>query len=70
MTAPKLLNNFKFFQKCIVVDQKGKILALPRDPHDARRPNCWDFPGGNYEEGESVAECVAHSQGGVSQSRG
>ena len=58
MSAPKLLNNVKFLQKCIVVGTDGKILALRRDPKDVRRPNCWDFPGGNYEEGESIEECI------------
>lgn len=58
MIMPKLLNNVKFLQKCIVVDKDGKILALRRDPNDIRRPNCWDFPGGNYEEGESIEECI------------
>jgi 8-oxo-dGTP diphosphatase len=58
MAAPKLLNNVKFLQKCIVVDNAGKILALRRDPNDVRRPNCWDLPGGNYEEGETIEECI------------
>lgn len=58
MTPPKLLNNVKFLQKCIIVRNDGKILALRRDPNDVRRPNCWDFPGGNYEQGESVEECI------------
>ena len=58
MTPPKLLNNVKFLQKCIIVDDRGRILALRRDPNDARRPNCWDFPGGNYEAGETVDECI------------
>ena len=58
MTPPKLLNNVKFLQKCIVVNKDGKILALRRDPNDVRRPNSWDFPGGNYEQGESVEECI------------
>ncbi len=58
MTPPKLLSNVKFLQKCIVVNKDGKVLALRRDPNDARRPNCWDLPGGNYEEGETVDECI------------
>jgi mutator protein MutT len=58
MTPPKLLNNVKFLQKCIIADDQGRILALRRDPNDARRPNCWDFPGGNYEAGETVEECI------------
>ncbi|KKU25817.1 MAG: NUDIX hydrolase [Microgenomates group bacterium GW2011_GWA2_46_16] len=58
MSPPKLLNNVKFLQKCIVVGKDGKILALRRDPNDVRRPNCWDFPGGNYEAGETVDECI------------
>jgi len=40
------------------VNKDGKILALRRDPNDVRRPKCWDFPGGNYEEGETVDECI------------
>lgn len=55
---PKLLNNVKFLQKCIVVDNKGRILVLKRSPNDPRRPSCWDLPGGNYEEGETVDECI------------
>lgn len=58
MSAPKLLQNVKFLQKCIVVNKEGKILALRRDPNDNRRPNCWDFPGGNYEQGEGIDECI------------
>lgn len=58
MTVPKLLNNVKFLQKCIVVDDKGRILALRRDPNDARRPNCWDLPGGHYEKGEDVNQSL------------
>lgn len=58
MSPPKLLQNVKFLQKCIVVDKDGKILALRRDPNDARRPNCWDLPGGNYEQGEGIDECI------------
>lgn len=58
MTPPKLLDNVKFLQKCIVVNKDKKILALRRDPNDVRRPNYWDFPGGNYEKGESIEECI------------
>lgn len=58
MSAPKLLNNVKFLQKCVVVNKDGKILALRRNPSDVRRPNCWDLPGGNYESGETVEECI------------
>lgn len=58
MSVPKLLSNVKFLQKCIVVNKNSKILALRRDPNDPRRPNCWDFPGGNYEIGEDVNESL------------
>ena len=58
MTPPKLLNNVKFLQKCIVVDKGGKILALRRDPNDVRRPNCRGLPRRHYEEGESIDECT------------
>lgn len=58
MNKSKLLNNVKFLQKCIVVNSDSKILALRRDPNDVRRPNCWDLPGGNFEEGEDVNESL------------
>lgn len=58
MTQLKLLNNVKFLQKCIIVDDKGRLLALRRDPTTPRRPNCWDLPGGNYEEGETIEACI------------
>ncbi len=58
MTPPKLLNNVKFLQKCIIVDDQGRILALRRAPGDIRRPNCWDLPGGNYKKGETVEDCI------------
>lgn len=58
ITTPKLLNNVKFLQKCIVINGEGKILALLRPPDDPRRPNCWDFPGGNLEQGETIDSCM------------
>ncbi len=57
-TPPKLLNNVKFLEKCIVVNSEGKLLTLRRPPDTPRRPNCWDLPGGNYEEGEDVNEAL------------
>jgi 8-oxo-dGTP diphosphatase len=58
MKVKGLINNVKFFQKCIIVNDKGQILALRRDLSDVRRPGCWDFPGGTYEVGEDVIESV------------
>ena len=40
----------------IVVRKDGKILVLKRSGSDFRRPECWDFPGGNFEQGEDVME--------------
>lgn len=58
MTPPKLLNNVKFLQKCLIVNHAGQILALRRNPSDVRRPNCWDLPGGNYEAGETIGDSL------------
>jgi 8-oxo-dGTP diphosphatase len=41
--------------KVLVVNERGELLALQRDPNDLNRPGQWDFPGGNVEDGEELA---------------
>lgn len=52
------LNNVLFLQKCIVVNDKGRILALKRNANDRYRAGCWDLPGGTYEKGEDVIASI------------
>ena len=59
MSNPKPLSNVKFIQKCLIINGEGKILALQRAKSDPRRALCWDLPGGQFEEGETVDEHLA-----------
>jgi len=53
------LNGVIFLQKCIIVSDKGQILALKRSPtKDFDRSGCWDLPGGTYERGEDVIDSI------------
>lgn len=40
--------------KAAVFDLQGRVLLLRRSGTDLQRPNEWDFPGGNIEEGEAL----------------
>lgn len=55
---PKILDNVRLIQKCLVVNSDGKILALRRDENDHSRSGAWDLPGGGYERGEEVIEAI------------
>ena len=59
MTNNKILNNVRLIQKCIIVHEDGKILALKRAADDHSRGGNWDLPGGGYEQGEEVLEAIA-----------
>ena len=54
----KILNNVRLIQKCIIVRNDGKVLALKRAPDDHSRGGNWDLPGGGYEQGEDVIEAI------------
>lgn len=54
----KVLNGVTFIQKCLVVNQKGQLLALKRAVGDDFRAGCWDMPGGRFEEGEEVFAAI------------
>ena len=58
MTNPKIINNVRLIQKCIVADGKGRILALRRAVDDHSRGGNWDLPGGGYEQGKDVIEAI------------
>lgn len=53
------LDGVLFLQKCIIVNDEGKILALKRSlTQDSDRSGCWDLPGGTYERGEDVIDSI------------
>lgn len=54
----KILQNVRLIQKCIVIREDGKILALKRSPDDHSRGGNWDLPGGGYEQGEDVIPAI------------
>lgn len=58
MKNPKILNNVKLIEKCILLSSDGKLLALKRTKDDKSRPSCWDLPGGGYEQGEDTDEAI------------
>lgn len=45
-------------QKIFIKNKDGKYLALRRSKTDPVRPLTWDMPGGQYEEGEDLAESL------------
>ncbi len=55
---PHILNNIVIFQKVILQDKDGKILALRRKENDDRRPGAWDLPGGGFEKGEDLVAAI------------
>ena len=58
MNNPKILQNVRLIQKCLIIDPAGKILALKRSSDDHSRGGNWDLPGGGYEQGEQVIEAI------------
>lgn len=58
LMSNKILQNVRLIQKCIVVRDDGKILALKRSLDDHSRGGNWDLPGGGYEQGEDVISAI------------
>ena len=58
MNSPKILQNVRLIQKCIIVGEDCKLLALKRAGDDHSRGGNWDLPGGGYEQGEQVIEAI------------
>lgn len=55
---PKVLNQIGIFQKVIISNSDGLILALRRRDNDSRRPGAWDLPGGGFEKGENLEDAA------------
>ncbi len=45
-------------QKVIIKDPHGMILALKKSSTDSTRPQTWDLPGGQVEEGENLTDAA------------
>jgi len=58
MDNPKILDNVRLIQKCLIINGEGKALALKRSADDHSRGGNWDLPGGGYEKGEQVVEAI------------
>lgn len=60
MPPIKKIPNVLFLQKCIIVNEKGEILALKRSrsKDHGGRSEAWDLPGGTYELGEDVIDSI------------
>lgn len=59
MSKNNKLDGVLFLQKCIILNDKGLILALKRSKtKDSDRSGCWDLPGGTYERGEDVIDSI------------
>ena len=43
---------------CIIFNDKGQILSQKRSPDRRLYPNCWDFPGGHVDIGDSVYNTI------------
>ena len=46
------------FSSVVLVDPRGWVLLQERDEHPVIDPECWGFPGGGVEPGESFEEAA------------
>ncbi len=46
------------FASVALVDRRGRLLMQERDGHPLVDPDCWGFPGGGVEEGESYEQAA------------
>lgn len=46
------------FASVALVDTRGWILLQERDEHPVLDPECWGFPGGGVEEGETYEQAA------------
>jgi 8-oxo-dGTP diphosphatase len=53
-----VLSKVKILQKCLIIRDDGKVLAIKRSDYDINRAQCWDLPGGGYEAGEDIVEAI------------
>ena len=43
---------------CGVIVHQNKFLIVKRSETDDFLPNCWEFPGGSVEDGETISEAL------------
>jgi len=46
------------FASATLVDPRGRLLMQERDEHPLIDPECWGFPGGGVEDGESFEQAA------------
>jgi 8-oxo-dGTP diphosphatase len=46
------------FSSIVLVDRRGWVLLQERDEHPVIDPECWGFPGGGVEEGETYEQAA------------
>lgn len=46
------------FASVALVDTRGRLLLQERDEHPLIDPECWGFPGGSVEDGESFEQAA------------
>lgn len=54
----KIVSKVIIANRCIVLNQRGKILLLQRSSKDKFDPNKWEFPGGKLEQGQDTAHAL------------
>lgn len=46
------------FASVALVDRRGRVLLQERDQHPRVDPECWGFPGGGVEDGETYEQAA------------
>lgn len=46
------------FASVALVDRRGRLLMQERDEHPLVDPECWGFPGGGLEDGETYEQAA------------
>ena len=44
--------------RCVIINDDGKVLLIKRSSSDRYAPGLWEFPGGKLEEGQDVSAAL------------
>ena len=44
--------------RCIILNEKGKLLLIKRSMEDEHAPGMWEFPGGKLDEGQDLSSAL------------